>query len=108
MAFGDGRIVRLDLLKVSQLIQPLDAELPVLLVVELSFFNYQLAANHFVTGSRVSRELYAAHGKLLALVNFNIPRDQLLLFIEGGRREGRIVDESLGPVGVLEVFQSLR
>ena len=74
MALGDVRIVRLQLLKKAQLIQALQTQFPILLVVNLAFFERQLATNHFVARGGVPLELDSADRKLLAFIDVDIER----------------------------------
>ena len=60
------------MLKKSKLIQPLQAQLPQLFVIELAFFEGQFTPDHFVAGGRVSLEFYATHRELLAFVNIDV------------------------------------
>src|SRR5438876_1993763 len=107
MALGDIWIVRLQLLKKSQLIQALQAQLPILLVVNLAFFEGQLAANHFVASGGVPLELNSADRKLLAFIDVNVERHQLFLLVEAGRRNRGEIDVPLSTVRVLQVLQAL-
>ena len=64
-------LLRLQRFEVLQLIQAQQAELPQVAVVNLAFFQRQLAANDLIAGRRVALELDTADIKLFALVQID-------------------------------------
>ena len=60
MALGHVGILWFQLLEESQLVQPLQAQLPILFVIDLAFFEHQFAAYDFVARSGISLELNSA------------------------------------------------
>ncbi len=106
MAIGDVGIVRLQLLEISQLVQPLQADFPQPLVVNLAFFQNDFAADNFVAGRGIARKFNTPHVELLAFVYVNLEENQLLVFVESRVRDGREVDVALSAVGFAQSFQA--
>ena len=100
-------LIHLEGFKVLQLVQPHQAVLPQLRVVDLAFLQHQFAANDLVAGDGVALELDARDVKWLALVDVDDQRDGLLLVVEDGLGDGAEVDVSQLAVGLLEVLQAL-
>ena len=94
------------LLEEAQLIQPLQAELPQALVVNLAFLQRDLAADDLVASGGIALELDSPHIKLLALVHVDIEEDQLLFFVEGGVGNRSEVDVSQLAIGFAQVLQT--
>src|ERR1700722_7748272 len=107
-AVGDIRIVRLQLVEVSQLIQAQQAQFPKPGVIDVALFERDLAADYLVTGRSVALEFDAANVELLAFVHVDVEEDEFLLVVKtrfGYRSE---IDVTLLAIGLAQVFQSLR
>ena len=70
--------------KVIELVQAKNAELPQAAVEDMAFLHQQFATDHAVARSRVALELNAADEEWLAFFGFDIERDQLLFVVEFG------------------------
>src|SRR5437764_14150957 len=101
MAFGNGWIVRFDLIEITELVQALNAKFPSLFVIKLAFFEDQFAADDFVTSGCVALKLDAANRELLAFVDFDLPRNEFFLLIKSGRGNRGVVDEALSSIDAL-------
>ena len=103
--FGNVRIVGFQDVKIPQLIQPQQAELPQTLIVLLALFQSDFAPDHLISRGGVSLKFYSANKELLALININIQQHQFLVFIEAGVRNGSEVDVSELAVRFAEILQ---
>ena len=86
-------IFRLDLFKIAELIQALQAHVPQCGVEHLPLFHHDLAADDLVASRRVSAERDAIHVKLTIFVHADVQIDQLLGFI-------KILDRHSGEIDI--------
>src|SRR6202030_2235286 len=106
--FCDIGIVGLQIVKKTQLVQPLDAELPKVLIVNLTFFQNDLAADHLIASRSISLKLNPPHIELLALVHVDIEKDAFLILVEGSVGNGGKVDVPKLAVCFPQIFQAFR
>ena len=100
-------LVDLERVEVVELIEPQQAVLPELRVVDLAFFEQQFAADHAVARNRVAFKLDARDVELLAFVDIDDQRNRLLLVVVGQLGNRAKVDVAELPVGLLQVFEAL-
>ena len=100
-------IVGLQLVEVSQLIQAQQAQLPEARVVDVAFFQRDLAPDHLVARGGVALELDAAHIELLAFVDVDVEKDQLLIVVELGVGNRSEVDVAQFAIGLAQVLDAL-
>ncbi len=104
---GLGVLVDLEGLEVLQLVEAEQAVLPQLGVVDLAFFEQQLAADDAVAGDGVALKLNARDVEGLAFVDVDVERDRLLLVVVGEFGDGAEVDVAQLAIGLFQVVQAL-
>ncbi len=102
-----GVLVDLERVEVVQLVQAKQALLPQIAVVDLAFFEQQLAADYAVAGDGVALELDARHGKRLAFVDVDVQIDQVLGIIDARRRHRGEVDVAQRTISLAQIIQTL-
>ncbi len=101
-----GILLGLQLLEILQLVQAQQAELPQVAVVDLAFFQRQLAADDLVARGGVALELDAADVELLAFVQVDAQADGRLLVVGIGVRDRREVDVAQRGVRLAQRFKA--
>ena len=107
VAFGRIGIVGLELIKIAELVQAQQAQLPVMRVVDLAFLQCDFAADDFVAGGGVALELDAAHVELFAFVDVERYVHDLLFVIETGVGNAGVVDVAILTVSLAQVLDAL-
>ncbi len=104
---GLGVLIDLQRLEVLELVEAQQAVLPELRIVDLAFFEQQLAADDLVACDGVALELDARDVEGLAFVDVDLKRNGLLGFVEDRFGDGAEVDIAELAVGLLQVVQPL-
>src|SRR5580658_4835723 len=76
-------------------------------VVNVAFLQRDLAPDHFVASGGVALKLDTAHVELLAFVDINIEKNQLLIVIKPGVWNGSEIDEAQLTISFPQVLQAL-
>ncbi len=100
-------LFRLQGLEEVQLVQAQQAQFPEAGVVNVAFFQGELAANHLVARRRVAGELNPAHVELLAFIHVDLQRDRLVLFVNLRVRNVGLIDVAQRAVGLAQLIQAL-
>ena len=102
-----GVLIDLQRIEIFQLIEPEQAVLPQLRVVDRAFVQHQLAADDLIAGNGVARELDARDKELLTFVDVDVHRNGLLLFVVSDLGNGAEIDVAQDPISLLQVVQAL-
>src|SRR6185437_16303055 len=102
---GFGILIHLQRIEVVQVIEPHDAQVPQLAVVNLAFLQRQFAADHIVARNGVALELNPGNVELFAFIDIDVEADRLVGIIEVRDRSSHEIDVSEGPVCFLEILQ---
>ena len=93
--------------KIIELVQTENADLPQTLVEELAFVDQKFAADDFVAGSGVPREIDAADVILFLLIKFQSDVDDFVRVVNIEIRFGRKVDEAILSIDADVIFHCL-
>ena len=102
-----GVLIDLKRVEIVQLVQAKQALFPQVAVVDLAFFEQQLAADDAVAGDGVALELDPRHGKGLALIDVDVQEDQVLGIIDARGRHRGEVDVAQRTIGLAQIIQTL-